>query len=76
MELNWSLLEPLKSPTNRVRILAQAQGLLMYGRRSNNGAYGDAALLAQPLIINKIKVDATVEKFTAAIMAFETELDS
>ncbi len=67
-------LEP--NATDRVRILAQAQGLLIYGRRSNNGAYGDAVLIAPPLNINKAEVDAIVEKFTATIMAFEVELDS
>jgi len=68
---------PLKpNSTERVKVLAQAQGLLIYGRRSNNGAYGDTVLIAPPLNISKNEVDAIVEKFTATIMAFEAELDS
>jgi len=60
----------------RIKALAQAQGLLIYGRRSNNGAFGDTVLVAPPLNINKVEVDAIVEKFTATIMTFEAELNS
>lgn len=61
--------------TDRVKALAEAQGLLIYGRRSNNGAYGDTILIAPPLNISKTEVDTIVDKFTATIMAFEAELD-
>lgn len=67
-------LEP--NATDRVRRLAQEQGLLIYGRRSNNGAYGDAVLIAPPLNITQVEVDVIVDKFTATILAFEAELES
>lgn len=66
-------LEP--NATERVKALAQKQGLLIYGRRSNNGAYGDTILIAPPLNISQSEVDDLVDKFTATIMAFEEELN-
>lgn len=61
---------------DRVRQLAQERGLFVYGRRSNGGCYGDAVLLAPPLNIIREEVDLIMEKFSATIHAFESELNA
>jgi adenosylmethionine-8-amino-7-oxononanoate aminotransferase len=56
-----------------VRRLAFAHGLTIYGRRTNNGKYGDWIMTSPPLITTRDQVDDMVERFGATLSDFMDE---
>jgi len=57
--------------TEKIRILAQQKGLLLYGRRSNNGKFGESILIAPPLNITENEVDLIIKLLTETILEYE-----
>lgn len=56
-----------------IRRLAFNHGLTIYGRRTNNGRFGDWIMTAPPLIITESQVDDMVERFGATLKDFVDE---
>ena len=52
------------------------EGLIVYPRRSINGARGDHVLVAPPLIINESQVHELLDKFEASLVRLEEKLFS
>ena len=65
-----------KEILEHLRLLGMKNGLMIYGRRSNNGIYGDCILLAPPLNVTQPEVDQIIEKFTLTIRQFEEQFNS
>jgi len=53
---------------------ALKQGLMIYGRRSNNGDYGDFLMIAPPLNSTIEEIDHIVELLTTTVEQFQTIL--
>lgn len=58
----------------RFKFLAQEEDLLIYGRRSNQGVYGDPILIAPPLNITRAEIDLIIDRLEKVVQAFEGEL--
>ncbi|PCI54602.1 MAG: aspartate aminotransferase family protein [Alphaproteobacteria bacterium] len=58
----------------RFKKLAQLEGLLIYGRRSNGGIYGEPLLIAPPLNVTIEELDLIIEGLAKTIGIFEAEL--
>ena len=56
-----------------IRRLAFAHGLTIYGRRTNNGKFGDWIMTSPPLITTEAQVDEIVECFGATLKDFVDE---
>ena len=54
--------------------MAQQKGILLYGRRSNDGKYGDNILIVPPLNITKNEIDVIVNFFFEIIYEYEDAL--
>jgi len=61
--------------TEQVKKMGLENGLMIYGRRSNKGIYGDNILLAPPLNVTQPEIGTLVEKFTQTIFQFESYLE-
>ncbi len=59
-----------------LRLIAMNNGLMIYGRRSNNGVYGDCILLAPPLNVTKTEIDIIIDKLTVSLVQFEKQFIS
>lgn len=57
-----------------IKALAAAQGLLIYGRRSGGGRYGDWIMMAPPLVATPSDVDMIVAGFGTALRAYADRL--
>jgi adenosylmethionine-8-amino-7-oxononanoate aminotransferase len=57
-----------------VKTFALEQGLLIYGRRSHGGRYGDWIMMTPPLIATQSDIDAIVAGFDAALSAYADRL--
>ncbi|RLA01877.1 MAG: aspartate aminotransferase family protein [Gammaproteobacteria bacterium] len=60
--------------TEQFKKLALENGLFIYGRRSNNGKYGEHVLVSPPLNINQEEVDRLIELLALTINKFEQQL--
>lgn len=56
-----------------IRRLAFNHGLTIYGRRTNNGKFGDWIMTSPPLITTRDQVDDMVERFGATLKDFVDE---
>jgi 4-aminobutyrate aminotransferase-like enzyme len=56
-----------------VRRLAFDHGLTIYGRRTNNGKFGDWIMTSPPLITTQEQVDDIVERFGKTLKDFMDE---
>ena len=56
-----------------IRRLAFDHGLTIYGRRTNNGKFGDWIMTSPPLITTEDQVDDIVERFGATLKDFVDE---
>lgn len=56
-----------------IRRHAFNHGLTIYGRRTNNGKFGDWIMTSPPLIITRDQVDDMVERFGATLKDFADE---
>jgi adenosylmethionine-8-amino-7-oxononanoate aminotransferase len=54
--------------------LARAEGLLIYGRRTHGGKFGDWLMISPPLIATDADVDEIVEGLGRALRSYEKEL--
>ncbi len=61
------------SAPDRVRRIAFNHGLTIYGRRTNNGRFGDAIMTSPPLITTNDQVDDMVERLGATMKEFMDE---
>jgi len=57
-----------------IKALAAEQGLLIYGRRSGGGRYGDWIMVAPPLVATPDDVDLIVAGLDAALRAYADRL--
>ncbi len=60
----------------RVQALARAAGLLIYGRRTHAGRFGDWIMVAPPLIATRADVDEIVSALGQCLATFERELQN
>jgi len=60
--------------TELVKQQALAEGLLVYGRRSNNGKYGEYVMIAPPLNTTKQEVDKLILLLTKTIKKVQNQL--
>jgi adenosylmethionine-8-amino-7-oxononanoate aminotransferase len=58
----------------RVQALARAAGLLIYGRRTHAGRFGDWIMVAPPLIATRADIDEIVSGLGRCLASFEREL--
>lgn len=58
----------------KIRLYGQQNGLMIYGRRSNKGIYGDNILIAPPLNITKNEIILLVQRLRVVFKQFEDEL--
>ena len=56
-----------------IRRLAFAHGLTIYGRRTNDGKFGDWIMTSPPLITTEAQVDEIVERYGATLKDFMDE---
>jgi adenosylmethionine-8-amino-7-oxononanoate aminotransferase len=57
-----------------IQALARAEGLLIYGRRTHGGKFGDWLMITPPLIATTADIDEIVTGLTQALSAYEREL--
>ncbi len=57
----------------RVQALAREQGLLIYGRRTHAGRFGDWIMVAPPLIATRADVDEIVEGLGRCLTRYQQE---
>jgi len=60
--------------TEQFKQQALKEGLLVYGRRSNGGKYGEHVLIAPPLNISKDEIDLLMERLIVTVERFENNL--
>ena len=60
--------------TERLGAIAQDLGLLIYGRRTNGGRYGEWVMIAPPLIAEDGEIDEIVSLFDQALSQLTDEL--
>ena len=60
--------------TERLGAIAQDLGLLIYGRRTNGGRYGEWVMIAPPLIAGDGEIDEIVSLFDQALSQLTDEL--
>jgi adenosylmethionine-8-amino-7-oxononanoate aminotransferase len=58
----------------RVQALALERGLLIYGRRTHAGRFGDWIMVAPPLIATRDDIDEIVDGLGSCLQALEAEL--
>jgi adenosylmethionine-8-amino-7-oxononanoate aminotransferase len=58
----------------RVQELALERGLLIYGRRTHGGRFGDWIMVAPPLIATRADIDEIVDGLGSCLRTFEAEL--
>ncbi len=58
-------------PTEHIRICGLKHGLIIYSRRTANGANGDWFIVAPPLTITEDECDELVERLDATLTGFE-----
>ncbi|MEZ5500042.1 MAG: aminotransferase class III-fold pyridoxal phosphate-dependent enzyme [Steroidobacteraceae bacterium] len=58
----------------RVKSLALSRGLLIYGRRTHGGRFGDWIMLTPPLIVSEAELDEMVDGLAATLADYEREL--
>jgi len=57
-----------------LQTLARAEGLLIYGRRTHGGKFGDWLMITPPLISTTSDIDEIVEGLTRVLKSYEAEL--
>lgn len=76
---NKATKESLPSHVNAVyRLLALGieNGLMLYTRKTANGAFGEWLMITPPLTITHAQIDELVELLSATVSSFEMELDN
>jgi adenosylmethionine-8-amino-7-oxononanoate aminotransferase len=58
----------------RLCALAAERGLLLYTRRTSNGAFGDFVMVSPPLIVTEAQIDEIADLIGAALDAYAAEL--
>jgi 4-aminobutyrate aminotransferase-like enzyme len=58
----------------RVQALARERGLLIYGRRTHGGRFGDWIMVTPPLIATNAELDEIVDGLGATLRAFAAEV--
>jgi adenosylmethionine-8-amino-7-oxononanoate aminotransferase len=60
----------------RIQSLAREQGLLIYGRRTHAGRFGDWIMVSPPLIATRADVDEIVGGLGGCLTEFQHEVAS
>ncbi|MGH8253544.1 MAG: aspartate aminotransferase family protein, partial [Steroidobacteraceae bacterium] len=60
----------------RVQALAREQGLLIYGRRTHAGQFGDWIMVSPPLIATRADIDEIVDGLQRCLALYRTEIAS
>ena len=60
--------------TEKFKQFAAKQGLLIYGRRSNNGLYGEYVMIAPPLNISRKEAELLIKRLSLTVIDFESWL--
>ena len=60
----------------RIQVLARDRGLLIYGRRTHAGRFGDWIMVTPPLIATNADIDEIVEGLGATLRAFAVEVSA
>jgi adenosylmethionine-8-amino-7-oxononanoate aminotransferase len=58
----------------RIQTIARGQGLLIYGRRSHGGKFGDWVMVTPPLIATSADIDEIVTGLARTLRLYENEL--
>ncbi len=58
----------------RIQALARDQGLLIYGRRTHAGRFGDWIMVSPPLIATRADVDEIVERLARCLSDYQSEM--
>jgi adenosylmethionine-8-amino-7-oxononanoate aminotransferase len=58
----------------RIQALARGEGLLIYGRRTHAGRFGDWIMVAPPLIATRADIDEIVSALGRCLKSYEREL--
>jgi len=67
---------PLEIETSeQLKRIGLENGLLLYGRRSNKGKFGDNLLIAPPLNVTHSEIDLIIERLAQTISEFESYLE-
>lgn len=56
-----------------MRIIGLRHGLMIYSRRTANGAYGDWIMVAPPMTITEAECDDMVDRLDATLAEFTAE---
>jgi adenosylmethionine-8-amino-7-oxononanoate aminotransferase len=57
-----------------IQAIARAQGLLIYGRRSHGGKFGDWIMVTPPLIATDADIDEIVDGLAHTLRIYRDEL--
>ena len=60
----------------RIQAIARAQGLLIYGRRSHAGVFGDWIMVTPPLIATSADIDEIVDGLARTLRIYRDELSA
>jgi adenosylmethionine-8-amino-7-oxononanoate aminotransferase len=60
----------------RIQALARDQGLLIYGRRTHAGRFGDWIMVSPPLIATRADVDEIIERLGRCLAGYQSEVAS
>jgi adenosylmethionine-8-amino-7-oxononanoate aminotransferase len=60
----------------RIQAIARERGLLIYGRRTHGGKFGDWIMVTPPLIATKSDIDEIVDGLAATLKSFSSEVSS
>jgi adenosylmethionine-8-amino-7-oxononanoate aminotransferase len=58
----------------RLQAIARSRGLLIYGRRTHAGRFGDWLMVTPPLVATRADIDEIVEGLAATLRAYRDEL--
>jgi len=58
----------------RIQVIARAEGLLIYGRRSHGGKFGDWIMVTPPLVATDADIDEIIEGLTRTLHIYRAEL--
>jgi adenosylmethionine-8-amino-7-oxononanoate aminotransferase len=68
------MIPPEKNAPERLKAIGLEHGLMLYGRRTAGGAWGEWLMVSPPLIVTAAEVDDIADRLAAALGQYEEEL--
>ena len=68
------MLPPACQAPERLKAIGLEHGLMLYGRRTAGGAFGEWLMISPPLIVTAAEVDDIADRLAAALGQYEEEL--